>query len=148
MLLTILYGRWEGKKQKDQERKGLLLLLDAEIHDNNEKLDDSYGGDVFRESGVLALRTESWDGSKVRLAQLLPAQHVYALTKYYEHLRWVQEETTPCIARLQEDGPFLAMRLAVQSVKTVGDAARVLNRGYIGENEYTPYPLKIRGKKV
>jgi hypothetical protein len=78
------YRDWEAKKERDQELKGLTLLVFTELGHNDglfqmfEQHPDSQ--DLFPPT---KLQTDVWVASRVRLAQLLPNEHTATLTRYY-----------------------------------------------------------------
>ena len=121
------YRDWEAKKAEDRERRGLLLLLDWEILDNDKRLHDDEG-DQISLIAVLAidrLRTESWDRSAARLTQLLPPFHVHTLAAYYSLIAEIQSTAeSPTTPRDDYVEAMLAER-ARQAVE-LGNAARWL----------------------
>ncbi len=79
------YRNRETKKARDEERKALLLLLDAEL-DNNAKLLNTFYDDLMQDrqdTKLPPLDVGVWEGTRVQLAELLPADHVKALVDHY-----------------------------------------------------------------
>ncbi len=73
------YRNREAKKAEDRERKGLLLLIGGELLSNYHTFCTVTKRDVIASH----LRTEVWDESRARFAQLLPSNHLEALVGYY-----------------------------------------------------------------
>jgi hypothetical protein len=57
----------ETKETEDRERKGLLLLISAEVYDN----DITFRTQTRPSNVATGLTTNVWDNSQVRLANLL-----------------------------------------------------------------------------
>ncbi len=83
--LTARRERRKAEEAKEIERHGLLELLDLEIYQNVHKLrmirDNPDIGEQYR--AYAELHTQIWDESKVRLVQMLSAEHRDALFRYY-----------------------------------------------------------------
>jgi hypothetical protein len=89
----------QEKEAQDRERKGLLTLIDAEVHSHiiawgnlKEELDARKEEPIkpaFKvDPNILATpRTEDWDRFKDRLAQLLEPGHMKDLIIYYKVLK-------------------------------------------------------------
>jgi hypothetical protein len=130
-----LYRDQEAKKAEDRELRGLLILIDWEILDNNKRLHDDEGDEIslFAVLAIDRLRTESWDRSAARLTQLLPPLHVHALAAYYNQMAEIQSiAESPATPR---DESVEAM-LAEQGSRAVelGNAARgLIHHEYVKE---------------
>jgi hypothetical protein len=131
------YRSWEAKKAEDRELRGLLILIDWEILNNNKRLHDDEGDEISL-FGVLAidgLRTESWDRSAARLTQLLSPLHVYALSAYYSHIAEIQPAIESPVTPREE---WVEAMLAEQGSQALelGNAARwLINHEYIKETD-------------
>jgi hypothetical protein len=83
--LNSWYRSWEAKKVQEQEREGLLYLIDAELHGNELKLQNLIQDpNRIEYPRLTAPKTEDWNQAKHRLTQLLPAEHIAPLVAYYE----------------------------------------------------------------
>jgi hypothetical protein len=81
------YRNREAKKAEDEERIGLLRLIDAEIFLNEIILTDFHANpDDDSLTGMNALRTNYWDSANIRLAQLMPADFTKGLVHYYDYI--------------------------------------------------------------
>lgn len=90
-------GRVRAKEEQealDRERRGLLLLIDAEVYSHvislenlQEKLGSGQQTKVAKLNLLATPRSEDWDRSKERLAQLLPTGHMKDLIIYYKALK-------------------------------------------------------------
>ena len=87
------YRNREAKKAEVREREGLLLLIDLEVHYNNEHLDNCIRDEakLFDLLSIIKLRTDFWDGSAARLTQLLAPLEVGALTVYYKEIARIRD---------------------------------------------------------
>jgi hypothetical protein len=78
------YRDRENKKAEDRDRYALLLLIHAEL-DHNEfillELIDDPGTPQLE--AISSFQTDTWSSCRVRLAQLLPKDHIAALANYY-----------------------------------------------------------------
>ncbi len=61
----------EERKARERELKALLLLVDVEIWANDERLKACIDQGSFDPFAVAGLRTEDWDSSKAKLAELV-----------------------------------------------------------------------------
>jgi len=82
------YRDREAKKAEDQERKGLLSLINAELADHWIVF---FAGAVGPADVAARLSTDCWDRSKTTLARLLPADDVFELVKYYSRINQWRE---------------------------------------------------------
>ena len=74
------YRDREAKKAEDRELRGMMTLVFAEYGDNDGLLKLLMGEpSLMQVRSFTNLQTAVWDDSKVRLAQLLPSDHVTAL---------------------------------------------------------------------
>jgi hypothetical protein len=143
IIISAFGGAWanswyrdqEAKKAEDRELRGLLILIDWEILDNNKRLHDDEGDEISL-LGVLAidrLRTENWDRSAARLTQLLPPLHVHALAAYYSIIAEIQATVESPVTPRDES---VEAMLADQGSRAVelGNAARwLINHEYVKE---------------
>jgi hypothetical protein len=82
------YRDREAKKVENRELKALMTLIFAEYGDNHGLLKLlSSESNRLEVRSLTNLQTVTLDDSKVRLAQLLPADHVTALVRYYGQIR-------------------------------------------------------------
>ncbi len=89
------YRNREALKARDEERDGLLILLSTEVSTNNQILGTSLKGlastsDANRATVAATLRSEVWDKSNVRLAQLIPGNFLAALAFYYHRIEFMR----------------------------------------------------------
>lgn len=86
------YRDREAKKARDQELKGLTLLLFTEVG-HNEALLKMHEGHPNTEHifPLTGLKTDIWVSSRVRLAQLLTNEHTSALVSYYRTINDILE---------------------------------------------------------
>jgi hypothetical protein len=131
------YRSWEAQKAEDRELRGLLILIDWEILDNNKRLHDDEGDEISL-FGVLAidrLRTESWDRSAARLTQLLPPLHVHTLSAYYSIVAEVQSTVESPVTPRDESVEAMLAEQGSQAVD-LGNAARwLINDEYVKETD-------------
>jgi hypothetical protein len=82
------YRDREAKKAEDQERKGLLSLINAEV------VEHWITFFVKPPPAAIAaqLSTDNWDRSKTRLAQLLPANDIFVLVSYYSQINLIRNQ--------------------------------------------------------
>ncbi len=98
-------GRVRAKEEQEKsgrERRGLLLLIDAEVYSHiialEKKREELRSGQEATASKLNLLatpRSEDWNRSKERLAQLLPTDHMKNLIIYYKALKDIVEITSP-----------------------------------------------------
>lgn len=105
-IVGALGGAWangwyrdrEAKKERDQELKGLTLLLFTEIGHNDALLQmhEKYPA-VNDRFSLTNLQTDIWIGSRIRMAQLLTNEHTAVIVAYYgkiqDILRTVNDNT-------------------------------------------------------
>lgn len=84
-----LYRNRERKQKEKEERTSLMFLIDTEVGFNAMRLEMVSKGPPS--NAVPYLRTDVWDTSQARLAQLLPTVHMKKLAPYYEQIRMVKE---------------------------------------------------------
>ncbi len=100
LLLTILYDRIKAALDRRRERRGLLLLMDAEVYSHivglrNAGTSRAEGPEEVEALNSLSVpRMDNWDSCKERLAQLLPPDHVKDLVIYYKALRDIVDITS------------------------------------------------------
>lgn len=75
------YRDRESKRAQDEERKGLLILLSAELKDNLRLLDLIWVGPLS--VPIAQLRTEVWGDIQLRFAQLFPSDYVEEVAQLY-----------------------------------------------------------------
>jgi hypothetical protein len=122
----------QDRQLRSQEREGLLILLDHEIEDNYSLLNIlKERPEIIHSQSVGGLQTDSWDNAKVRLAQLLPRDHVDLLSSYYSRL-YVLKATVGAVERAQErtgsnnrrERDSVLQRIALVLVRMAGTGAR------------------------
>jgi hypothetical protein len=145
IIISAFGGAWanswyrdqEAKKAEDRELRGLLILIDWEILNNNKRLHDEEGDEIslFAVLAIDRLRTESWDRSAARLTQLLPPLHVHALSAYYGHIADIQAAIESPVTPRDESVEAMLAEQGSQAVE-LGNAARCLiNHEYIKETD-------------
>jgi hypothetical protein len=105
----------EARELRNQERVGLLILLDHEIKDNHSLLNSfKERPTILYSQSVGGLQTASWDNAKVRLAQLLAREHIERLASYYSQI-YVLKITVAADTTMEsstEDGVSVLSNLA------------------------------------
>jgi hypothetical protein len=72
---------------RDRESRGLLRLVDSEmVHNEFSRLNLAADIRYWEEGNTTAFRTDAWEASRVRLAQLLPVKDFNAVAEYYSSL--------------------------------------------------------------
>lgn len=140
-----LYRDWQDKKARERERRGLLILVDAEIKDNRMTLQHAYQLASRYQQPIAArlhrtLRTEGWTDGKVSLAQLLPTSHIQAIVRYYDlvfELQTLAEAFSEDLATLPADtnlphGYFEPLRKLISQARLAGERVTELNHPYVG----------------
>ncbi len=119
------------EKERDQELKGLLRVLDAEMARNEELLHKAVAVDLSPSGGdrtpIIALRDlelADWDRTKVRLARLTDGEHFTALDKYYRKVR----ETSEKAASATVPGNYPQVQSLARECKAASDEARPTSR--------------------
>ena len=101
---TGLVAAIRGQRARRRELRALLLLIDAEVYGHmrlyeslqNKDLDGLFlDGLLFDASGLYTPRTEHWDESRGRLAQMLPVNHMKEIILYYKYLKDTVAATSP-----------------------------------------------------
>ncbi len=102
LILTIVYSEIQTWRNRGRERQALLLLLDAEVSSHIKIYERLKAGwprkSQETEPGNIELttpRTQDWDDSRARLAQLICADHMRAIVIYYKMLRDIIASTSP-----------------------------------------------------
>lgn len=143
IIISAFGGAWanswqrdqEAKKAEDRELRGLLVLIDWEILNNNKRLHDDEGDEIslFAVLAIDGLRTESWDRSAARLTQLLPPLHVHALSAYYSQITEIQAAIESPVTPREEWVDAMLAEQGRQAVE-LGNAARgLIHHEYIKE---------------
>ena len=90
LLLSIAYGRWEAKRKRDQELKGLMTLIFHEYGNNDHLMKWlSENPSFVHAPSFTNLQTGVWTESRVRLSQLLAKEHTGALALYYSYIETI-----------------------------------------------------------
>jgi hypothetical protein len=139
---TGLVRSIQDRNARNQERKGLLLLIDIEIFDNNKHLNGCIEeGGWFDVLSINRLRTGIWDDSKTRLTQLLSPIAVHALAVYYMKIAEIPE-SVESVATPRNESTVAVLAEGAEGAIELGDAARrLIHREYIKEPDYAlPIP--------
>lgn len=119
-------------RQRKRELRGLLRLIDGEIHSNGRQL-EAYRDTPswITDAPETTMRFEAWDASKVRLAQLLKDDTQFAdINKCYENLRVIDEfrrsNTTDPAWRIERITKKLDELLEIQEIASNHIRAHVL----------------------
>jgi hypothetical protein len=137
------YRNREAKKARDEEREGLLILLGEEVHTNNRSLETFLN--VFhaepwndtRANVAATLRSEVWDESKVRLAQLVPGRFISMLATYYTRTGTLRLQWTRPTGALSEADKERARSIRGNGFTLIREA-----QDYISDPEFTAPMLK------
>ncbi len=122
-LSVFVLGAVRDLLRRRRELRGLSRLIDIEIKQNNLSLDGFYKDPsrVFADS-IGTIRLETWDATRVQLAELMPTGEFGHLAFYYLFL---QELKHISIARSQfHDSAGLAGDLLKQIKRQESDAAK------------------------
>lgn len=110
----VWFGRWIAARwQRRTERQGLLRLLDLEIARHERPLIVYADDHKFRNVGgirdVQFWRTDTWEQTRVRLAQLLTSNEFTRLAHYYRNAQDINDLLTADYGPLQRmrKGPGL-----------------------------------------
>lgn len=105
-----LFRYAEDKLARRQERKSLLLLIDAEVHDHMDILKRAQKamqeiervgyGNVAHD--LWTMKTVDWEASKQRLAQLLPSKYMEHLIIYYMGVSHTETSVSFAVAFLDQ----------------------------------------------
>jgi hypothetical protein len=91
LFVFVLQRLWELVR-REQERRGIMRLIYAELRHNEQELhyfkSDPQG--AIRDPRINALSVNVWHSTRARLAQLLPASSVEVLALYYLLLETLQ----------------------------------------------------------
>lgn len=139
IIISAFSGAWangwyrdqEVKKALERELEGLLYLIDAELYDNELKLQALIRGpNLIKYPSLVAPTTEDWNQAKHRLTQLkLPARDIASLVAYYQ----VAQKLTNAVhdskewASVQEGNETIS-EPALVGDETITDLAYVLLR--------------------
>ena len=91
-LLVFLLGAWREWRREEKARRGLLQLLLGEIEHNMEVLQLIQETEPRAVAGtratpeITAFRTEIWQETRIRIAQLAPSELFSDLYRYYSSL--------------------------------------------------------------
>ncbi len=89
-LINIVYTNRQARKSLERERDGLLQLIDGEIYRNLYLLLKFVkGGSDLAVFITFPPKTEVWDSSRTRLAQLLDTESLTELVGYYQQVEWI-----------------------------------------------------------
>jgi hypothetical protein len=106
------YRDKEARKLREQEREGLLRLIHAEIRSNDDVLES---GKTYRDIAS-NLRTDVWDESKIKLAQLLPSDHIDLLNRYYNAVHIMRRNFALYTVEMSEN-----IKKQIRDVRAIGD---------------------------
>jgi hypothetical protein len=136
--LVVLYVQTRERnkkeeKERNQELKSLIRIVDLEIAENDDLLRKALTVDTLSAAGaqfnpILELRnlqTRDWDDTKVRLARLADGEHFKDLDAYYRKAR----DLSALVQRLYNQstfhaGPMSHAQEQTQQCKAASDAAR------------------------
>jgi hypothetical protein len=132
------YRGREAKKAEEEERKGLLLLVHAEIQYNNYLLDEfleRWPATTYDSSATL--QTATWDDAKVKLVPLLTEEHTTALILYYWQIQSILDVVKD--ESLTEDRKGTAVWAYGGSARKHGEAVTRNSARYVslGDLDYT-----------
>lgn len=142
-ILGGIVGAWansryrdrEEKKLRDQEIKGLTLLLFTEMGHNDATLETlKTFPDVADVPALFSLQTDVWEQCRVRVAQMVTNEHTATLVRYYEMiqdiLRIMNDASMP-----NDDKTHWVLQVAEQAQKN-GKAAMMHGGKYM----FADYP--------
>lgn len=123
---TGLVRAWQDRKARNHERKGLRMLIIAEVYLNDFVLRFSE-----RPTDFLRASTDIWDQNNVRFTQLLTSEEIWHATYYYVGLKMLQINGAPEDRELTEAG-----RKNVKNARVSGDAVRREVQNYIKDPNF------------
>jgi hypothetical protein len=139
-ILGAVVGAWanswyrnrEAEKARDEEREGLLILLSMEVSTNNRSLETFLMGlaatpDENRASVAATLGSEAWDESKVRLAQLIPANFLAMLALCYNRIELMRLQWTVPIGESSEYDAERARDIRGNGISVIRAAQRYMS---------------------
>jgi hypothetical protein len=139
-LIGAVVGAWanswyrnrEAEKARDEEREGLLILLSMEVSTNNRSLETFLMGlaatpDENRASVAATLGSEAWDESKVRLAQLIPANFLAMLALCYNRIELMRLQWTVPIGESSEYDAERARDMRGNGISVIRAAQRYMS---------------------
>ena len=114
-LVAWARGTWTAWRQRKAERRSLLRLVEMEVQHNEAVLEARSPSDYGNVTNVL--RTDTWEQTRVRLAQVLKDRQFSQISDYYRdaqrlnhlwspdaHPSHRAKEATSAQARLTERG--------------------------------------------
>lgn len=128
----------EEQKARDQELKGLTILLFDEIGGNDVLLQIlTKDPDLIGLSSWTNLQMAVWNDAKVRLAQLMNKDHIMALVAYYGQIQRILESLSDDV--LPPEEKHKAVLFHAPSAQKYGKAAlmRCAKYLFLDDPEYT-----------
>ena len=130
-----LFRYAEDKLARRQERKSLLLLIDAEVHDHMDILKRAQRamqeiervgyGNVAHD--LWTMKTVDWEASKQRLAQLLPSKYMELLIIYYMGVSHAETSVSFAVAFLDQlQGQSVSAKPNLRAIMLKQDADNLL----------------------
>jgi hypothetical protein len=146
------YRDREAKKAEDRERMGLLLLIDLEVHDNNQRLHDCIKDEarLFDLLSINKPRTDIWDGSAARLTQLLTPLEVRALALYYRQIAEILEAIESSATPRHESIAAILSKAGSRAIELGDETRELIHLRYFKESQppLRPAPPSIRARDL
>lgn len=138
MLIQNFLRNRKEQRDKEEELKGLIRIVETEMSSNEAMLEEALGVDLKTVSGagrspLIALRelgVADWDQTKVRLAQLASAAHFAQLSDYYKCAKDTLESAHRITASFTTPQAESVQNLA-RACKQASDTARATSRALL-----------------